>query len=96
MLFEWDDAKERINKMKHGIDFDTASSVFSDPLRIEIFDNKHSTLSEERYMTIGKINGATYILSVVYTERNESIRLISARHANAAERKAYYDNSKIY
>lgn len=52
MLFEWDDAKEKINISKHGIDFSTAALVFNDENRIEKYDELHSD-SEDRYITIG-------------------------------------------
>lgn len=46
-LFEWDDAKNKINKIKHGINFKTAAKVFSDPYRIEEYDTLHS-IDEDR------------------------------------------------
>lgn len=90
MQFEWDDEKEQKNIKKHGIDFETASRVFQDENRIEIYDEAHSEY-EDRYITIGIINGIAYVLMVVYTERDEAIRLISARKATAKERSMYYD-----
>lgn len=93
MLFEWDDNKERINIEKHGIDFSTAARVFQDERRLEFFDEFHSE-SEERYITIGQINGVTLIIMVVYTERKEAIRLISARKATKQERRLYDDYSQ--
>jgi len=92
MVFEWDSEKEKINLRKHGIDFSTASRVFDDENRLEMYDKAHSE-NEERYITIGTINDITYIVFVVYTERDDSIRLISARKATAKERRLYYDYS---
>lgn len=86
MNFEWDDDKERINIQKHHIDFETASKIFNDIYRIEIYDWQHSE-TEDRYNTIGMVGD---VLFVVYTERRERIRLISARLATEAERKLYY------
>ena len=65
--------------------------VFEDEDRVEIFDEGHS-IDEDRYITIGM---AGEILFVVYTERKEAIRLISARLANARERSLYYGYGKI-
>lgn len=93
MLFEWDTEKDMINIKKHGIDFETASRVFFDENRIEMFDDIHSTY-EDRYITIGMIDNIAYIVMVVYTEREESIRLISARKATNKERRMYDDCSK--
>ena len=87
MKFEWDENKNTINKQKHGLDFETAALVFNDERRIEIYDVEHST-EEDRYNTIGLVKD---VLFVVYTERREKIRLISARLATPTERSIYYD-----
>ena len=83
---EWDDSKNSINITKHGISFETAALVFADEDRIEYYDRLHS-LSEDRYVVIGCVQG---ILYVVYTMRNEAARIISARMATNTERKIYY------
>ncbi len=93
MTFEWDDNKEQINIKKHGMDFETASRVFDDENRIEIYDDLHSDY-EDRYITIGMIDEITCIAMVVYTERGtDVIRIISARKATPKERRKYYDYS---
>ena len=86
LIFEWDDEKAKVNLKKHGVPFETAAKVFLDENRIEIYDEAHGG-DEDRYITIGM---AGDILFVVYTERSPRIRLISARLANARERKVYY------
>lgn len=66
MKFEWDEDKNRINRLKHGIDFNTAIHVFDDENRIEIYDYEHS-IDEDRYNTIGLVHDilfVVYILSV--------------------------------
>lgn len=93
MKFEWDPEKEKKNIKKHGFDFDTATRVFADPFRVEYLDKKHS-VDEIRYITIGELDGEMVVLTIVYTERDETIRLISARKADKQERKRYYDYSK--
>ena len=85
--FEWDDEKAAANLKKHGVDFWDAARVFDDDYRIEYYDAEHSG-EEDRYNTIGLVDD---ILFVVYTERRETIRIISARHANRKERRQYYD-----
>ncbi len=92
LQFEWDEEKEQRNIEKHGIDFDTAVKVFYDPNRIEYYDKSHS-LVEDRFITIGF---AGKLLFVVYTERKENIRLISARLATNSERGRYYDYKTKY
>ena len=89
MQFEWDDEKEKINIIKHGIDVTTAARVFKDENRLELYDEAHSDF-EDRYITIGLIDEIAYLVMVVYTEREEAIRLISARKATQKERRMYY------
>ena len=89
MLFEWDDEKDRKNIAKHGIGFRTAILVFKDLNRLEKYDAAHS-LNEDRYLTIGEINGTFMVVTVVYTERPETIRIISARRATKEEKEEYY------
>ena len=92
MLFEWDEEKNRINKRKHNISFETAEKVFADENRVEWLDEYHSD-DEDCYITVGKVNE---ILFVVYTEREDVTRLISARRANKQERKKYYAGKESY
>lgn len=92
MKFEWDEDKNIRNKEKHKISFETASYVFDDPYYIEMFDFEHS-VDEDRYIAIGKVGE---VLFVVFTERKDTIRLISARLATNAERGLYYDQDIHY
>lgn len=81
--------KNRINKEKHdGIGFEYAVRVFLDEKRIERYDALHSTLMEDRWNAIGMVGR---ILFVVYTERGERTRIISARRATKEEEREYYD-----
>lgn len=95
MNFEWNEEKEKINISKHGIDFSTAALVFNDYNRIEKYDNAHS-INEDRYITIGTINKIAVIVMVVYTERKDTIRIISARLATKREKEAYYNAEDEY
>ena len=85
--FEWDRNKAKLNKIKHGISFKTATAVFDDPYRLEEFDWIHSW-DEDRWQVIGM---ADDILFVIYTERRDKIRIISAREAKEDERRTYYE-----
>lgn len=85
---EWDDRKNEINKRKHGISFETAAHVFEDINRIEYFDEAHSA-DEDRFIVIGLVRN---VLFVVYTDRGDATRIISARKATEAETEVYYDN----
>lgn len=84
---EWDDNKNTLNQKKHGISFETAALVFADENRIEYYDKLHS-INEDRYVVIGCVHGVLY---VVYTMRNETARIISARMATSIERGIYYE-----
>lgn len=85
-IIEWDDDKAAINKKKHGIRFELAARVFLDDRRIDIFDELHSDF-EDRWKVIGKVKD---VLVVIYTERGEKYRLISARLADNEEEDEYY------
>ncbi len=87
MDYEWDEEKAARNLEKHGISFADAATVFSDPLYVDFYDPDHSS-NEQRYLVIGMSRGG-HLVIVSYTERNDVIRLISAREVTSAERKAY-------
>lgn len=87
MIFEWDPAKARTNRKKHGISFDDACTVFGDPLARTIPDPLHSH-QEERFVTIGR-SGAGILLVVAHVDRPRSVRLISARKATPKEVRSY-------
>lgn len=89
---EWDDKKNEINKQKHGISFETAALVFADKDRIEYYDTKHS-VDEDRFVVLGLVGKVLY---VVYTEREDASRLISARTATPTERRVYYGDYENY
>lgn len=85
MKFEWDRAKAENNRRKHRVSFDEAVTVFYDPLTATFDDPDHS-IGERRFITIG-YSSHDRLLVVVHAERGSSIRIISARPANARERK---------
>ncbi len=91
MEFEWDDAKAELNLAQHGIDFADATAIFLDVLRIEGMDCRED-YGEDRYRTIGVVEGR--ILVVVYTVRENALRIISARRATRRERRAYENASR--
>ncbi|MCA9993382.1 MAG: BrnT family toxin [Anaerolineales bacterium] len=88
---EWDPTKARINRRKHGVTFEEAATVFTDPLSSTIPDPLHSE-DEERLIIIGQ-SIQQRLLVVVHTDQVDSIRIISARVANAHERKTYEETS---
>lgn len=87
--FEWDDSKAMSNKIKHGVTFEEAQSVFYDDFGIQFFDNENSA-SEERFLLLGLSNNSRVLL-ICNCEKESGglIRIISARKATARERKLY-------
>ena len=88
MEFEWDPAKARANVRKHGVAFADAMTVFDDPAACLRWDEAHESPVEERGKIIG-FSKRNHLLAVIFTERHETIRIISAWKASAAEETAY-------
>ena len=88
MEFEWDENKNRQNLNKHGISFEEAKEIFSGIIFTIIDERFH--YGEIREITIGAIESFV-IITVVHTEINGKIRLISAPKATPKERKTYYE-----
>ena len=87
LAFEWDEAKPKSNRRKHGVSFEEAATIFGDPLSLTIEDPAHP-LGEERFVIIGE-SARGRRLVVVFTERGDRIRIISAREATSREARDY-------
>ncbi len=87
LRFEWHNKKALLNKRKHRITFEEASTVFEDSLSLTIPDPAHS-VCEDRFITIGT-SARNRLIVVVHTDRYDVIRIISARRAVRNERKQY-------
>lgn len=88
MRFRYDPAKAAANLKKHGVSFADAEGVLEDPLALTVQDPDSE--GETRFITIGMGN-AGELLVVVYTERNDEYRIISARRPTRKERRSYED-----
>ncbi len=90
MKFEWDPEKNRKNKIKHGIDFESATAIWDDPFLIVTFDEHIDR--EDRWLAIGTLYSEVLVVAV-HTYRAlddvEAIRIISARKATKSERTRY-------
>ncbi|MFC4352911.1 BrnT family toxin [Fodinicurvata halophila] len=84
MNFEYDPAKSRTNKAKHGIDFEEAQALWADPWLLEA---PARTEDEPRFLVIGKIDGRHWATVCVY--RGDVVRLISVRRARREEIEHY-------
>jgi len=92
--FEWDPAKDRLNRKNHGVRFDQAAHVFRDPRAITLFDEDHSKI-EDRWVTIGlSVSGGLLVAHHTFRENSESsarIRIISCRKAVRREISQYME-----
>jgi uncharacterized DUF497 family protein len=85
MEFEWDPAKSERNRRERGFDFATATLIFDGPVQTT-FDERRD-YGEERIIAIGEVKGE--VIMVVYTDRGQVRRIISARRANRKERETW-------
>jgi uncharacterized DUF497 family protein len=90
MDFEWDEDKSITCYLTRGFDFAYAAFAFADPDRIIRQDHRF-IYGEDRYELIGRIEGRLYV--VIYTPRDDRVRIISARKANSRELKRYENRS---
>lgn len=90
LIFVWDDNKNKINRLKNGISFEEAKTVFYDENAREYFDPDHSE-DENRFILLG-MSARLRILVVChcFREKEWAIRIISARRAEEAEQEAYW------
>ena len=89
--FDWDSEKARTNFDKHGVRFDDACDVFRDVFAIDMDDTRFH-YDEPRFISIGR--SGSKLLVVVYTIREDTIRIISARAADPREQRWYYDGNR--
>ncbi|MEO8349291.1 MAG: BrnT family toxin [Acidobacteriota bacterium] len=87
LKFRWGAGKSLSNLAKHGVSFSEATTAFYDPLSLTIPDPDHSE-GETRFVLIG-VSVRERTLVVVHTEEGDNVRIVSARRATRAERKAY-------
>ena len=87
MNYEWDEAKRLTNLRKHGIDFADVPAMFEGDI-VVIEDNRYD-YGEQRFVTFGLLQGR--VIAVVNTEREDCIRIISARKATKYEQRIYFE-----
>lgn len=90
-MYVWDEAKRKANLKKHGLDFKDAHLVYENPDKCTY---EASRDDEYRLMDIALAFVKGRLLTLVYTERGEDVRVISFRNASREERKRYEEDSK--
>ena len=89
--FQWDPQKAASNLAKHGVSFEEAATVFGDPLGRMITDPRHSW-EEERFALLG-LSREKHLIAVMFVDRGEAIRILSARRATRRERRDYEEGA---
>jgi len=89
--FEWDPRKAATNLVKHGVSFEEAGTVFGDPLGRIVTDPRHSS-HEARFVLLG-LSKERRLLAVMFADRGEAVRIISARRATRHEQRNYEEGS---
>ena len=91
MRIEWDQAKASANLLRHGVDLADAATAFEDDRAMTIADP--DAIGEDRFVTVA-IDALGRVLVTIWTPRDDSIRVISARKASAGERRRYASRHK--
>jgi uncharacterized DUF497 family protein len=91
--FEWDDAKARVNAVKHGVSFELAQHAFLDPKRVIVQDLDHSG-DEQRYFCFGWVDGG--VMTVRFTWRGGRIRIIGAGYWRKGKRVYEETNDQVH
>ena len=92
IVFTWTEEKNQLNKKKHGFYLSDIVSVFDDPHLLEIYDMGHSSLDEDRYISIGRFHDTVILFVVTVDKVGGGTQIISAREAVSKEQEAYYDH----
>ncbi len=85
--FEWDGEKNRLNQQRHGISFEDVVGFLDDPCLVERLDLRED-YGEDRIIAFAMVH--TRVLAIVYVERDNALRLISARQASREESNDYF------
>jgi uncharacterized DUF497 family protein len=91
MELEWDEGKNAANIRKHGVSFEEAATIFGDTLS-DTFDDPDHSAQESRFVTVGTSENGR-LLIVAHTDRQERIRIISARELTRQERRNYEEGN---
>lgn len=93
-MFTWTDKKNKLNKKNHGFYLSDIVDVFDDPHLMEFYDEAHSSLDEDRFITLGCFHEALILFVVTIDMANGNTQIITAREATTKEQEVYYDHYK--
>jgi uncharacterized DUF497 family protein len=91
-VYTWTEEKNRENKQKHGFYLSDIVSVFEDMHSIDFYDAEHSSLDEDRYITLAKFNDRVVLFVVTADRNNGDTHIISARRAEPPEERLYNEH----
>ncbi len=93
MEYEWDENKRQINHQKHGLDFAIAYQIYESPEKLTLSSDY---VGERREIDLAPVGHELLVLTMVYTYREEKVRVISLRKASRQERRLYYETRNNY
>ncbi len=93
-MFTWTEEKNLLNKKKHGFYLSDILDVFNDPYLLEIYDTAHSSLDEDRYISLGLFHDTVILFVVTVDKVDGNTQIITAREATKIEQEAYHEHYK--
>lgn len=90
MKFEWDENKNKSNIQKHAIDFSDSAKIFNQTMVIKL--DERADYGESRWIGLGQLEDIVIVM--VFTKRNDNVRIISIRKANKQERRIYFEKTE--
>ncbi|MDR2588036.1 MAG: BrnT family toxin [Spirochaetales bacterium] len=91
-MFTWTEKKNRENKKKHGVLLSDIVDVFNDPHLLDFYDAQHSSLGEDRYISLGCFHDTVILCVVTSDNADGSTQIITAREATSKEKRVYYEH----
>ena len=93
-MFTWREERNKLNKKKHGLFLSEAVDAFDDPHLFEFYDAAHSSVDEDRYISLGCIRDTVVLFAITTDKGDGDTQIISARKATQKEQEVYYANYK--
>ena len=91
-MFTWLEEKNHLNKKKHGFYLSDIVDVFDDPHLLEFYDVDHSSVDEDRYISLGRFHDTVILFVVTVDKVDGNTQIITAREATPLEEEAYNEH----